>query len=285
MNDSIRDTATPSSRPRPWVAGILGVLVPGLGQFYSGQALRGVAFAVALLVLGLLAVSLMLYAPLGPVHSLLPALLMLAAWALIVVDGVRRARSVGRDFPRKFYQRWPVYVAFALLMILVVQPAYQPLVRRNVGRSFVATSAAMEPALLMGDYFLASIVRSGNAARGDVVIFSWPEEPGTNFVMRVAGVPHDTLEMRARLLVVNGTPQSKPPQEGMKSPDGFVEPMLWQTRYLVPGFAGRYQPTRDSWGPIVLPAGHYFLLGESTIRRDESTSLATLSRGKFVGKG
>jgi signal peptidase I len=40
--------------------------------------------------------------------------------------------------------------------------------------------------------------------------------------------------------------------------------MEWQVRYLAyEARAGSYAPSRDNWGPIVVPEGSYFMLGDN----------------------
>ncbi|HEU5183734.1 MAG TPA: signal peptidase I, partial [Gemmatimonadaceae bacterium] len=106
--------------------------------------------------------------------------------------------------------------------------------------------------------------------RGEVVVFQYPEDLSKNFVKRLVGLPGDTLAMRDGVLLVNGEPQA----EGYVShsdygADQVAEAFRWQRNYLVrtaEASAG-FHPSRNNWGPIVVPERKYFMLGDN---RDNS---------------
>ncbi len=79
--------------------------------------------------------------------------------------------------------------------------------------------------------------------RGDVVVFRFPEDTDVDFVKRVIGLPGETVEMRAGVVYVDGEPLEEP----------YVLPENFEP--------GAY------WGPKVVPADHYFMLGDN---RDDS---------------
>jgi signal peptidase I len=105
---------------------------------------------------------------------------------------------------------------------------------------------------------------------GDVVVFQWPQDPTKNFVKRLVGMPGDTLAMEDGKLVRNGQVVREQyvvhTDPGM-DPSG--EEFRWQRDHLVKtaqAFTG-YHPSRNNWGPIVVPQRHYFMLGDN---RDNS---------------
>jgi signal peptidase I len=106
--------------------------------------------------------------------------------------------------------------------------------------------------------------------RGDVVVFKWPSDPTKNFVKRLVGMPGDTLAMSNGLLVRNG---SEVREEYVKHTEPGVDPTAedfrWQSKHLVKTAEASiaYHPSRNNWGPIVVPDQHYFVLGDN---RDNS---------------
>jgi signal peptidase I len=141
----------------------------------------------------------------------------------------------------------------------------------------------MESTLLVGDFLLVNKLVYGaevpftgkrlpairQPARGDVIVFQWPEDPEKNFVKRLVGTPGDTLEMRDGALLLNGTMQpERYAVHNDPSGDPSEEGFRWQRGYLAAATPlGRYHPSRNNWGPIVVPSRHYFVLGDN---RDNS---------------
>lgn len=156
------------------------------------------------------------------------------------------------------------------------------LIRITLVQTFTIISGSMENTLLVGDFLVISKAAYGAVVpgtevrlpgysqphRGDVVVFRHPVEQ-LDVVKRLVGMPGDTVSMSEGVLRINGIAQAEPYVRRQPSlPDGSDLEMLWQTRHVV-GAAngGDYRPTRDNWGPLVVPEASYFMLGDN---RDES---------------
>jgi len=170
-------------------------------------------------------------------------------------------------------------VSTAILLFLIV--------RTFAFEAFKIPTGSMENTLMVGDFLLVNKAVYGadvpgfhtrlpafaDPQYGDVVVFFPPHDPTKNYVKRIVGMPGDTLEMRGKVLFRNGTPQSEPYTRNL---DRFSEPsdprMLWQRDYLVEGEGdGRgYDPTRDRWGPIAVPEGKFFALGDNRDNSEDS---------------
>ena len=154
------------------------------------------------------------------------------------------------------------------------------LARVFVVEAFRIPTGSMEGTLLVGDFLLVNKLLYGadlaggvhvpalaHPKRGEVVVFVPPHEPGRSYVKRVVGVPGDTLEMRDKVLIRDGEPQVEPYAVHVDAGGDLTDPgMLWQLPYLVAD-ASHYHPSRDDWGPLVVPADSYFVLGDN---RDDS---------------
>jgi signal peptidase I len=106
--------------------------------------------------------------------------------------------------------------------------------------------------------------------RGDVIVFTYPVDPRLNYVKRIVGIPGDTLAMRDAELIRNGRPVSEDYiQRTPSEPDQSDDDFRWQKAYLVGNAAvENYHPSRNNWGPLVVPAHDYFVLGDN---RDNSS--------------
>ena len=95
--------------------------------------------------------------------------------------------------------------------------------------------------------------------RGDVVVFRLPADVTKSYIKRVVGVPGDRVEMRAGEMVVNGTPLAEP--------------------YLSPSFRGR-----DTFAPVIIPPGEYFVLGDHRNASSDSRAWGTVPQRFIFGK-
>ena len=106
--------------------------------------------------------------------------------------------------------------------------------------------------------------------RGDIIVFAYPKNPELNYVKRVIGAPGDRVEMRLGEVRVNGKALSEPYIQRVDPGHDVFDPEFnWQKDYLLGGAGAlrAYHPTRDTWGPLLVPPGKFFVLGDN---RDNS---------------
>ena len=168
--------------------------------------------------------------------------------------------------------------------ILAVSVVLFAVIRTFLVEAFKIPSGSMENTLQVGDFLLVNklvygaevpfthkrLPRLREPQRGDVIVFEWPEDPTKNFVKRLVGVPGDTVEMREGTLIRNGTVLSERYVEHTEPDmDPAPEDFRWQRDYLVrsANAASAYHPSRNNWGPLVVPKEKYFVLGDN---RDNS---------------
>ncbi|HEU4456660.1 MAG TPA: signal peptidase I, partial [Longimicrobium sp.] len=136
---------------------------------------------------------------------------------------------------------------------------------------------------------------------GEIVVFRPTyNEPVQDVVKRVIGTPGDTLESRAGVVFRNGRQLDEPYARRSGDPDhpiqhtgGALDPVVIPERAgyhnhlpaLLPGAdTAAYRPTRDSWGPLVVPAGHYFLMGDNRNSSLDSRFMGFIPREVIRGK-
>lgn len=182
-----------------------------------------------------------------------------------------------------------ILVAFVLFLV----------VRTFLVEAFKIPTSSMENTLLVGDFLLVNKAVYGaevpgtdlhlpafdEPERGDVVVFNPPHEPRKNYVKRLVGMPGDTLEMRDKTVYVNGAPLREPYARYVDRQGDAVHPdMNWQSNHLIAGPGGDYHPTRDNWGPIVVPGGGYFVLGDNRDNSEDSRYWGFVSRESIKGR-
>lgn len=175
---------------------------------------------------------------------------------------------------------WAKVFPAAVLLFLVLRTFFV--------EAYKIPSGSMEKTLLVGDFLLvnklvygAEIPFAGRRLpairapkHGDVIVFEFPVDPSKNFVKRLVGLPGDTLAMRDGRLLRNGAPQA---EQYVEHTEPGVDPVndefRWQRGHLVNtavaanSDAMGYRPSRNNWGPLVVPAHHFFVLGDN---RDNS---------------
>jgi len=150
-------------------------------------------------------------------------------------------------------------------------------------------SGSMIPTLLVGDWLFVNKLAYGphvpftdinlpgydEPARGDVIVFQSPPQvdqpwdPTPTLVKRCVAVAGDTIAMKNGVLSVNGMEQRQgfPATNNPRGDGSFSVPLFdWQKNFALRG--SRFgdpadTPTLDDWGPMIVPAGKLFMLGDN----------------------
>ena len=183
-------------------------------------------------------------------------------------------------------------------------------IRTLLVEAFRIPSGSMIPSLLVGDWLFVNKLIYGpeipfteirlpgyrEPRRGDVAVFrspdqiDQPEDPNPTLVKRIVGMPGDTLYMRRGLLHVNGIPQRQgfaAASNPVGDPDEYSPLFEWQQRIALAKtrFGGApARPTHDEWGPLLIPAGFYFMMGDNRYCSKDSRYWGIVPRGNMKGR-
>ncbi|MFI5239017.1 MAG: signal peptidase I [Gemmatimonadales bacterium] len=174
------------------------------------------------------------------------------------------------------FMRAILQLAASVLLFLVT--------RALVVEMYKIPTASMQRTLLVGDFLVVNKMVYGahvpfthfrlpsfhDPRRGDVIVFKWPSDPRVNFVKRVVGIPGDTLLMQNGVLTRNGVALKEAyVTHSSVDADMAADEFRWQRDYLVKSARASetYWPSRNNWGPLVVPAHDFFVLGDN---RDNS---------------
>jgi signal peptidase I len=173
-------------------------------------------------------------------------------------------------------------------------------VRTTLLEAFTIPTGSMEATLLVGDFLLVNKAVYGaeipglgltlpalaEPQQGDVIVFNPPHEPHKYYVKRVVGAPGDTVAMRQKRLYRNGDAVEEPYARHSQDRRDTVHPgMTWQGRHLTAAVrSGRYRPSRDNWGPLVVPEGKLFVLGDNRDNSEDSRYWGFVDRASVRGR-
>jgi signal peptidase I len=170
---------------------------------------------------------------------------------------------------------------FESIVIAVILALF---VRTWVVQAFKIPTGSMENNLLIGDHLLVNKFVFGptmtavdrallpvrDIRRGDIVVFKYPDEPERDFIKRVIGLPGDTLELKAKKVYVNGQPLDEP-----------------YVHFLTPASEGAEitsADVRERYGPVTVPEGQYFVMGDNRDNSQDSRYWGFLPRHYVKGK-
>lgn len=162
---------------------------------------------------------------------------------------------------------------------LLVAGVFVLFVRTFIVQTYQVPTGSMERTILVGDHFLvnkfayaphgpalAKLLPYREIRRGDIIIFKKPGDdinPGNVLVKRAVGLPGDTLEIHRGALLVNGVPADGP-----------------YVRHLP------HDPTPplDEFGPVRVPPGHYFGMGDNRDNSFDSRFWGPIPRDNIFGR-
>ena len=209
------------------------------------------------------------------------------------------------EYSKSFF---PVILAVFILRSFLVEP-------------FKIPSSSMRPTLIVGDFIVVNkftygirlpiigkkLIEINSPSRGDVMVFHFPEDPSTDFIKRVIGLPGDTIEYRHKQLFINGVLQEQQ-RDGdynyVESAINFVHTEHYNENLIgsphsilvnpdVPSInlaSVAEFPHRENCEYLVgtvrctVPDGHYFMLGDNRDNSRDSRYWGFVPDKLIVGK-
>ena len=250
-----------------------------------------------------------------------------AAKALVEADAKRReslaAQGIARvdgdvEGARRTLLAQPWWLDWTAGLFPVILVVF--LLRSFLFEPFKIPSGSMVPTLLVGDLILVNkfhygvrlpvinkkIVANHDVARGDVMVFRYPEDPSMDFIKRVVGLPGDVVTYRGQHLFVNGQEAQVRPLEDFYDEDShhmrshFMEKLgdVEHEILVDPARTPVFHPDRRD-GPFPyqencqytleevtckVPAGHYFMMGDNRDNSRDSRYWGFVPDENIVGK-
>lgn len=259
-----------------WSTIIVTTLLSAIGGFlWIGRG----RLALAVFTLLVLAMTLLLFNldVIGPrfadlVVDTTATAIVRIAWIVLSLVFVLPLRKGSRP------GRWYSNVVAVAVLGLAASLAAPAIPRTFLVQSFSPNSSSMEPTLLRGDWFqvsksaygygpysapvplpLAGRIWARAPERGDIVVF---RRASADYIMRVVGLPGETIRMAGGILHIDGVPVSLVDEPraafaDQKQRETLPNGASYLVQNLVNGSPG------DDTSDFVVPANHYFVLGDN----------------------
>ena len=189
-----------------------------------------------------------------------------------------KSKDVGKDKGRKKSEvrEWVKSLSIGILAVLIF--------RSMVAQAYQIPSGSMERTLLVGDYIYINKMLYGpeidvpyllhhrfpgilKPRRGDIIVFRYPVDLRKDFIKRCVAVEGQTVAIRNKVLYVDGVKQDEP----------YV---IHEDDRILP----REASVRDNFGPIVVPKGMIFMMGDNRDNSLDSRFWGPLSLDLVRGK-
>ena len=150
-------------------------------------------------------------------------------------------------------------------------------IRTFLFQAFTIPSGSMLETVQIGDYLLVNkfsygvknpftgnyLIERDGPQIGDIIVFEYPGDPSVDYIKRVEGLPGDVIEVRDKELYRNG--------ELIR--EDYVQ-------HIHPTTIGRL----DNIGPVTVPEGEYFVMGDNRDNSEDSRAWGTVKRKAIHGK-
>jgi len=255
-------------RPRkPLMALLMSLVLPGFGQLYNGEVNRAIWWFLIYFALGVPGLAVVaLYMPSGLMLAALVLTLVaiVSLWVYGMVDAWRSAQRQP-DYVPRVWQTSGLYVLVLVMCALIVQPLFVSYIRNHQIESFRIPSLSMEPTLMHGDYIFAdkryNCPNCKQAVqRGDIAIFTYPNDRTKYYVKRIVGLPGERVQVIGNQVLIDGRSLT-------------VTQTDWST-------AGSRLADID----LVVPGGQVYVLGDNRDNSVDSRSFGTVPLQDVVGR-
>jgi signal peptidase I len=278
-----KPTTIPTKPRNGFIAFLLSLPLPGLGQVYNGQPKKAIIFFGLLLfiplVFGLTRGTTFFYG----LFSLF--IIEVALRIYIIIDGVRNAKRQ-KEYTLKPYNTWYYHllIAIGMLAILLVYDISTVLGTQT----FKIPTTSNNPTFQLGDWLVADMraYKNNEPDYGDIVVYSRPD--GQIYTFRVVGRPNDNIEIIDNIVSINGKPSKatfiKETTNDEMPVFEYEEELPNGHKHLIYILKVPYDSTKTNIKNIVVPSDSYYLLGDNRDNAADSRYEGFISKDRIKGR-
>ncbi len=286
MEETFNEQSTAvMTKPRKTVLAFLfSLLLPGFGQIYNGQLIKGIVFFV--LIHSVTYIFALTRAATSLYGLIAWFVLEIALLIFIIYDGVKNARRQ-KQYILKPYNRWYYHLLFAIGMVSIL--IFLDISFYSLGiKNFKITGSGNKPTFQIGDRVVADEKAYNNKKPdyGDIVAFSRPD--GKIWFFRIVGLPFDMIDLNDNNVCINGKPGKEKFISETKS-DGvpvleFEEELPNGHKYLIYKMKYPYDSSKANIKQIFVPHGSYYVMGDNRNRSLDSRHIGFIDEDSIIGR-
>lgn len=247
-------------------------MTPGLGQVYNGQMLKGIIFFLAtFLLIILLSYTGLQFDFYGFMAIILISLIF---WLCIVLEAFFAAVKI-KDIQLKAYNRWFVYLLLVFLSVGIDFVSSDFLMTDVLHiKGYKISTESMHPTLQKGESIMINTKhhRAKTLQRGDLVVYKSPGDSSKDLVGRVVGLEGEKVEIINKRVLINDRPLQEDYKTHTDSRIHFKKNFPYDDE------------RRDNYGPVMIPWGTCFVLGDNRDDSHDSRYWGFLSLKRITGK-
>jgi signal peptidase I len=187
--------------------------------------------------------------------------------SMVMASGAMRREGRAKSIAREYAEA----ILPALILFLFI--------RTFLFQAFRIPSSSMEDTLAVGDFLFVNKFLYGakvpflearlpafrDPEPGDIIVFKFPREPKKDFIKRCVATEGQTVEIRGKQVFVDGVRREEPFVK-------YTDPVV------------RKGDRRDDLGPITVPPGHLFMMGDNRDNSSDSRYWGFLDQDLIKGK-
>ncbi len=228
-----------------------------------------------------------------------PVIRIVGIGVLYIIEVFLRVFFYRQERPKSALREWIELIVSIVIIVFFIRLA--------VVEAFRIPTSSMEDTLLVGDFLLVNKfvygIRSpdwigvpftklgffvpffrlpsfSEPKQGDIVVFRFPLDKNLSYIKRCIATEGQTVEIRDKVVYVDGVPFENPRKSKFTS--GITYPRSYVERAVVP--RNLKMRNRDNFGPLTIPAGHFFVMGDNRDNSADSRYWGFLPRDLIIGK-